>query len=288
MPRHLDRLLLEHDFDAEKRLEERGISRDVKFISCKGLVTNKELMDQMRRMLKCIQDEYEYPVDIEFTINLSESGEYSIDLLQCRPLQVQKQKQGTLIPTDVPKDVILLESKGSSMGICRASKLDIVVFVDPIKYYNMPYNDKSLVARLIGNINWHYRELEKHLMLIVPGRVGTSSPELGVPTAFSDISAFNIICEVEEPRAGYNPELSYGSHIFQDLVEAQIMYTAIFTDNRTLCFNPELLSSCADISSEFEAPETIKDIVHVYDTSNMNCEVFNDITDEHLMITLKR
>ena len=33
-------------------------------------------------------DEYEYPVDTEFTVNLSENGDYVINLLQCRPLQV--------------------------------------------------------------------------------------------------------------------------------------------------------------------------------------------------------
>ncbi len=288
IPKYLDKLLLEHDYDAESRLREMGINRDVKFISCKGLVTNKTLMDQMRRMLRCIQDEYEYPVDTEFTINISENGEYSIDLLQCRPLQVQKDKPTAIIPKDIPDDSILLESKGASMGITPASELDVIVYVDPVRYYNMPYNDKTLVARLIGKINWHYRDLDKHLMLIVPGRVGTSSPELGVPTMFSDISAFNVICEVEESQAGYNPELSYGSHIFQDLVEAQILYTAIFTDGRTIHFNPGYLDSCKDMSDKFEATKNIRDIVHVYDTSGMHCEIYNDIANEHLLITCKK
>ena len=82
MPRYLDRILLEHDVDAERRLREIGWNREVKFISCSGLVKNKTLMEQMQRMLRCIQDEYEYPVDTEFTINISEGDEYSIDLLQ--------------------------------------------------------------------------------------------------------------------------------------------------------------------------------------------------------------
>lgn len=72
------------------------------------------------------------------------------------------------------------------------------------------------------------------MLLMVPGRIGTSSPELGVPTTFADISEFEAICEIEEKKAGYNPELSYGSHIFQDLVEAEILYTAIFSNEKTL------------------------------------------------------
>ena len=234
IPKYLDNMLFEHDYDAESRLRELGRKQDVKFISCKGLVDNRALMEYMRRILHRIQEEYEYPVDIEFTINISENGEYSIDLLQCRPLQVIKGKSGTVIPPDISEDNILLETKDSSMGMCKATDLDIIVYVDPVKYYNMPYNDKSLVAKLVGKINWYYRDKGKHMMLIVPGRMGTSSPELGVPTSFSDISAYEIICETEETKAGFNPELSYGSHIFQDLVEAEILYTAIFNNEKTI------------------------------------------------------
>lgn len=285
IPKYLDKILLEHDYDAESRLREMGRRREVKFISCKGLVANVTLMDQMKRMLRCIQNEYEYPVDTEFTINISEDGEYSIDLLQCRPLQVQKGKGGTVIPQDINEDNILLESKGSSMGMSKASQLDIIVYVDPVKYYNMPYKEKDLVAKLIGKINWHYRDMNKHMMLIVPGRVGTTSPELGVPTAFSDISAYEIICETEECKAGYNPELSYGSHIFQDLVEAEILYTAVFNNEKTIHFCPEKLTSSKDMISDFEQGETLADIVHVYDVSDRKCEVYNDVANEHLVIT---
>ena len=285
IPKYLEKILLEHDTEAESRLREMGRRREVKFISCKGLVKNETLMEQMKRMLRCIQNEYEYPVDTEFTINISENGEYSIDLLQCRPLQVQKGKTGTIVPSDIPEDKILLESKGASMGMSKASELDLIVYVDPVKYYNMPYKDKDLVAKLIGKINWHYRDLDKHMMLIGPGRVGTTSPELGVPTAFSDISAFDIICETEESKAGYNPELSYGSHIFQDLVEAEILYTAIFQGEKTIHYSPDKLTVCNDLIGEFEHLDAIDGIVHIYDVSGGKCEVYNDVANEHLLIT---
>ena len=44
IPAYLDKILLEHDYDAEDRLREMGRNREVKFISCKGLVANKTLM----------------------------------------------------------------------------------------------------------------------------------------------------------------------------------------------------------------------------------------------------
>ena len=285
IPKYLENILLEHDYDAESRLREMGRPRQVKFISCKGLVANKKLMDQMKRMLHCIQEEYDYPVDTEFTINISDNGDYSVDLLQCRPLQVQRSSGGTVIPEGIPEDNILLENMSSSMGLSKASELDIIVYVDPVNYYNMPYRDKPAVARLIGKINWHYRELNKHMMLIVPGRVGTTSPELGVPTSFADISAFEIICETEETKAGYNPELSYGSHIFQDLVEAEILYTAVFNNAKTIHFHPDKLQRCPDVISDFDGTENLSDIVHVYDVSGINCKVYIDIANEHLVIT---
>ena len=285
IPKYLEKILLEHDTEAESRLREMGRRREVKFISCKGLVANAPLMDQMRRMLHCIQEEYEYPVDTEFTINISENGEYSIDLLQCRPLQVQKGKTGNVVPEDIPKERILLESIGTSMGISKTSSLDLIVYVDPVKYYELPFKDKDLVAKLIGKINWHYRDMDKHMMLIVPGRVGTTSPELGVPTSFADISAYDIICETEESRAGYNPELSYGSHIFQDLVEAEILYTAIFQGEKTKHYSPEKLESSKDLIGELEFSDVLEGVVHVYDVSDRKCEIYNDVAGEHLLIT---
>ena len=285
IPKYLDKILLEHDDEAEYRLRERGRRQDVKFISCRGLVANTQLMDQMKRMLRCIQEEYDYPVDTEFTINVSESGEYSIDLLQCRPLQIQKGKPGEAVPADIPEERILLESRGVSMGMSGTSKLDIIVYVDPVKYYRMPYREKHTVAALIGKINWHYRDSGLHMMLIVPGRIGTSSPELGVPTSFADISAFDIICETEETKAGYNPELSYGSHIFQDLVEAEILYTAVFHNEKTMHYHIEKIQDCGNIVRQFEHGEELAGIVQVYDVSGRNCRVYNDLADEHLLIT---
>ncbi|MEE3496996.1 MAG: hypothetical protein VZR06_17725, partial [Butyrivibrio sp.] len=149
------------------------------------------------------------------------------------------------------KDQILLENVDSSMGLSRSVSIDLIVYVDPKAYYNLPYADKPNIASIIGKVNWTYRDKGRHMMLIVPGRIGTSSPELGVPTTFADISEFEAVCEVEEKEAGYNPELSYGSHIFQDLVEADILYTAVFSGEKTVAFAPEKFARFKDITGEF-------------------------------------
>ncbi|MCQ2500301.1 MAG: PEP/pyruvate-binding domain-containing protein [Lachnospiraceae bacterium] len=286
LPYYLSRALLEHDWEVESRLREMGQNRSVCFISCQGLVEKEILMKQMQEIMQQIQSEYQYPVDIEFTINLSDTGEYTINLLQCRPLQVFKDTGKVSIPEEIPEDKILLENVSSSMGLSRNVPLDLIVKVDPVAYYNMPYVEKGKVANLIGKINWTYRGQGKHMLLMVPGRIGTSSPELGVPTAFSDISEFEAICEIEEKEVGYNPELSYGSHIFQDLVEAEILYTAIFTNEKTRKYTPELLEALPDIVEEFPGGDVLKGIVAVYNVSGTEAELYNDLEKEHLIVRL--
>ena len=110
--------------------------------------------------------------------------------------------------------------------------------------------EKYKVKSALSAINWRLREQNKRMVLITPGRICTSSPELGVPSAFADISEFDVIVEVSEKRAGYMPELSYGSHMFQDMVEAEMTYSAIWNDGRTLRYTPNLLEDETDIFAD--------------------------------------
>ena len=188
------------------------------------------------------------------------------------------------MPENVPAENILLETRGASMGLSRNVRLDLIVYVDPIRYYHLPYNEKREVAALVGRINWRFRDQGKHLLLMVPGRVGTSSPELGVPAVFSDISGFDAICEMAESRAGYNPELSYGSHIFQDLVEAQILYMAVFPGEKTVRFRPDLLLQAENTVAGIPGGEALREVVCLADVSSRNCFLCHDLADEHVLL----
>ena len=105
---------------------------------------------------------------------------------------------------------------------------------------------------------------------MTPGRIGTSSPELGVPVTFADISCFGEICEVSDSRAGFMPELSYGSHMFQDLVEAEISYSAVFNDQKTIRYDPLLLSEQEDLFEKIcpDRPELLS-MVTVKEPENL-------------------
>ena len=287
LPGFLGNVLLEHDYEVEQRLRELGRNQSVRFISCKGLVSNRRMMEQLKEMMQVIQKAYRQPVDIEFTLNLDRTGEYMINLLQCRPLQVFMDTGEVFIPDTLPPERILMSLKGASMGLSREVPLDLIVYVDPIAYYNLPYNEKNSVAKAVGSFNWKYRGSGKHMMLIVPGRIGTSSQELGVPTTFADISEFEVICEVAESGAGYNPELSYGSHIFQDLVEAQILYTAVFEGKQTKEYHPEKLTKLPNLLTEL-LPEhgKLNGVIRILDVSGKGCMVYHDLKHEQFIVTM--
>lgn len=124
-------------------------------------------------------------------------------------------------------------------------------------YYEYPYALKPRAADAVGAVNAWYRGKGKNILFMTPGRVGTSSPELGVPVSFAQISGFRGICEVSDSRAGYIPELSYGSHMFQDLVEAGIFYCALWGDERTAAWQESLFDGLPDLFPEI-CPEAGK------------------------------
>ena len=129
---------------------------------------------------------------------------------------------------------------------------------------------KSQVADALGDINRYYKGQNKKILLMTPGRIGTSSPELGVPVKFSDISGFSGICEVSDKTVGYMPELSYGSHMFQDLVEADIFYAAIWNDKRTKRFQIDFLSGEKNLFPKICPGKTeLSDMIFVAETKSL-------------------
>ena len=83
IPRYSKRVLVEHDREAERMLRERGQRREIVFVNCEGLVKNSDFIGVMKEILSTLEDAYDYPVDIEYTVNVGEDGSFNINLLQC-------------------------------------------------------------------------------------------------------------------------------------------------------------------------------------------------------------
>ena len=246
LPLWYKRAVMERDYEAEASLRRMGKNRQVWFVTCQRLLENGEFTGLMQKLLKTLEQAYGNPVDIEYTVNLDEEGAFVVNLLQCRPLFTGHRGEKVAIPS-LPREQIFFHLKDSSVGNSMKKQIHAVVQIDPKLYYEYPYGKKHQAAEAVGKINRYYKVAGKNLLLMAPGRLGTSSPELGVPVAFADISGFCGLCEVSDSRAGYLPELSYGSHMFQDMVEAEIFYSALWEDKRRLVYEPELFAGMENL-----------------------------------------
>ena len=280
LPEYLGDLLLEHDRDAEALMAERGMNRNYMLSTCSQLLAEKEFITCLRNMLAEVQQYYGYPVDVEFTVNFSKEQDFVINLLQCRPLQVKGLGKKVAIP-EVRKKDIFFSVRGGTMGGNIYQPVDTVIFVDPEAYSNADTNTKYKTARLIGKLNAGVGKTCGGLLLAGPGRWGTTTPELGVPVSFAEISNVRVLCEVAFERGGFVPELSFGSHFFQDLVEADIFYAAIFPMSKDTVYRPELLQAHENILKELLPEEYgMEQIVKVYDTAGENLILLSDIAKE--------
>ena len=207
--------VMERDYEAEATLKQIGRYREVWFVSCQKLLETEEFTSLMQKILLTLQRVYGSPVDIEYAVNMDSGGDFVVNLLQCRPLYLGKEGQRVNME-DLKIKETFFRIKDSSMGSSGRLSIDVVVQIDPVRYYEYPYAKKYNVSAAVEAVNRYYQDSGKHLLLMSPGRIGTSSPELGVPVTFRAISNFSAVCEVSDDRAGYRPELSYGSHMFQD------------------------------------------------------------------------
>ena len=286
IPRYSKNVLVEHDREAERMFRDRGQPREIVFVNCEGIVKNHEFIDVMKRILNTLETAYDYPVDIEYTVNVGEDKSFNINLLQCRPLQVSVNNEAIEMPEN---QNVFFHIKESSMGMSRKSEINIICYVDPHKYYEYPYAQKSSLSRIISDVNTYCKNNDKTALLIVPGRIGTSSPELGIPVVFADISHFTAILEEAYSDVGYMPELSFGSHMFQDLVEAEIYYGALFENEKRIEFNRDMIFDYPNILNDINPNlnDEIYDMIQVIDFDKDKAELYHDMNNDETMCIFK-
>lgn len=157
-----------------------------------------------------------------------------------RPLQTRG--VGAQVDMPEPRDeAVLLRQTGGFMGGNVRLKLDTVICVDPEGYARLSERERYAVAREIGRLNALVAREGLSCLMIGPGRWGTTTPSMGVPVRFSEIAAMAALMEVAFEAGGLAPELSYGSHFFQDLVESGIFYAGVFPGRGDALFQPELI-----------------------------------------------
>jgi hypothetical protein len=273
------------DHETNKRIRELGIkNQEAWIITFDDLLSNTPFTTIMAQMLKKLETIYEYPIDIEFTVNFTEEG-FKINLLQCRPFQTIGLEKRVELPQKVNRSQLLLESEGNFFGGSISQSIGRVIYVRPEQYTGLTISEKYDIARLVGRLNRLIVNREElPVMLLGPGRWGSTTPSLGVPVSFSEINNMTVLGEIAHSDGNLMPELSYGTHFFADLVEMKIFYVAIFPENKGVYFNTESLDKLPNLLEKL-IPDggQYGTVVKVCDIEAKNLRVVADIVHQKII-----
>lgn len=214
-------------------------------ITFDGLLRRTSFAPRMREMLQVLESAYRRPVDIEFLCMLPEAGtgmlEPAIHLLQCRP-QSHIERAHVQVPTDIAQERRLFLSH-RLIPDGRVSGIRYVVYISPEHYrQDLGESARHELARMLGRLNACLAD--ERFLLIGPGRWGSQNPGLGIPVGYGDIYHACALVEVSDDRAASEP--SYGTHFFQDLVEAGIYPLAIALQDPEDEFNAAFLEGATN------------------------------------------
>jgi pyruvate,water dikinase len=260
------------DRAVEKMYRERGTSGTESWIiAFDSLFSRTDFIKNIREMLATLRAAYGSHVDLEFTANFQKDGPYKINLLQCRPLQVTAYG-GAMAPLpSIGKKRVVLRANGGVIGHSRLVRLDWLVYVAPQVYGHLPERSRHEAAKLIGRICHHDRlSTDQQIMLIGPGRWGTSTPSLGIPVSFGEINTTSVLCEIDFMHEGLAPDLSLGTHFFNEMVEMNILYLAYFTGMKENVLNVDFLMGQPNRLTSLFPEETLwSDAIRVIETAEI-------------------
>ncbi|MBN1454522.1 MAG: PEP/pyruvate-binding domain-containing protein [Anaerolineales bacterium] len=208
-------------------------------ITYEGLLSRTSFPARMREALQLLETHYGSPVDTEFTLEVLESQSQKPDvcvtLLQCRPQSHIRESGKVQLPRELlENDIIFSTQRMVPQGVIQ--EIRYVLFVSPEGYFNISTQaERTKLERAIGQLNAALKG--ETFIAVGPGRWGTSTPDLGVHVAYGDIYNTRALVELSGKSVGTSPEPSFGTHFFQDLMEAHIYPLAIFLDDKGVLFN---------------------------------------------------
>lgn len=218
-------------------------SGDILF-TFEGLIRKTPFVTNIRELLNLLQSKLKTAVDIEFAFDGKD-----FYLLQCRPQSYAADAVPASIPQNLPDDkVVFSTNKFVSNG--KVPEITHVVYIDLERYSQLP-DEASMrdVGRAVGRLN---KLLPKRQFILVgPGRWGSRGDiKLGVPVTYSDINNTAMLVEVARQKGNYVPDLSFGTHFFQDLVEASIRYLPLYPDDPQTRFNELFMQRSHNVLEE--------------------------------------
>ncbi|MFV0337480.1 MAG: PEP/pyruvate-binding domain-containing protein [Chthoniobacterales bacterium] len=271
------------DFPLDLYIDHRA--GDIPWVTFRRLLSNEEIIKDLREILSVLAAAYHHPVDIEFALNFLPDGSYRIHLLQCRTFQVQKNSTKGINPSSVPGRRIL-ETQNAIIGLGRECPIHDILYVPTEAYANLVVREKHLVAKLIETLVQKHNP-ERHLLLIGPGRWGTSSPSLGIPVRAARIARATAVCEVVAMHGGLTPDVSLGTHFFNDLVEHDLLYMACFPDTPGNMIDADwFLDQPSQTERHLEKTSPLSPVVRWIDTAAAQLTLHADPFYQHAVLRL--
>lgn len=229
------------------------------------LLKETPFAERTQQVLRHLEKAFGRPVDAEFCCD----GE-KFYLLQCRGQHQAADIGRVEIPDNIPSDRIVF-SANKYVRTGRVRDVEYVVYVNSQVFNNIDSNDRRIaIARVVGRINAALAG--KKFILAGPGRWGTTDIRLGVRVSYADINNAKMLIEIARERDGYVPEVSFGTHFFQDLVEDDIAYLPLYPDKPEYQFNdaffnqpPNVIESVSPRDADFAKEVRVIHIPAVFD-----------------------
>ncbi len=220
------------------------VSPDKLVLTFDQLLKQTKFVPHLKDTLRLLETYYQRPVDVEFAVNLEydyPKVHLNLCLLQCRPLSRREDTERHQIPAHILEhDILFTANQMIPHGAVRG--IEYIVYINPDTYAQIPDNIIRLeLARIVGRLN---KRLEGHKFILMgPGRWGSANVELGVKVTYADIYNCRVLIEVAMAREGGRPEVSHGTHFFQDLVEAKIYPLALYPGEAGVIYDSAFLDA---------------------------------------------
>ena len=234
-----------------------------------NLVRRTPFVKLIGRMVARLEEAYGHPVDTEFTATVKASGAARVNLLQCRPLWLPGSAGAVCMPEDLPPERVLFRADRTiSGGVIR--NIRYILYIDPRWYAGITdLSRKKTLGRIVGRINGHPDMADEKLLMMGPGRWGSGNLDLGVNVGYADIDKAAVLVEIAREEHGHVPEVSYGTHFFQDLVEDQVVYLPLYPDRPEAAFNHVFFEGASNVLARFmDGVEGWDSLVQVIDVAD--------------------
>jgi hypothetical protein len=245
---------------------------DTRFILTFNYLTrDRNFVKLFRLALRRLEEAYQRPVDVEFTVDIIPNypyPDYILNVLQCRPLSQRKEGGIIEFPENIPAEDTLFTSD-NLVPDGKVSGIRYVIYVDPEVYKRIPdITDKKELGRAIGRLN--KRLEDEKFILIGPGRWGSVNLDLGVHVTYGDIYNTKVLIEMAIAAEGQKAEFSYGTHFFQDLVESGIYSLALQLGNGEAQFDRDFFLNAPNCLAELSPDDAdLSPYLHVIDIATV-------------------